>query len=314
MRSTTLLLLAAAAAASTALDQQQSLPSLCRNDNPHVFVHEALMLDLWQEPAQHPANCSVRLVAPAGHYLAIAYHPPNNQTDQCPIRLDLAYDYYGSTVKVEDLCTRQLLVPSLLPSMFPATVTLEAHEAHWPPKGHRLHITAVGINAVCDDRKKYYLCATMNPPPNQKALSRFCVRYSLVCDGLLNCPASGADEIETLCVPRSGVADGDGGDGDGTSILRKQLRELVEQAQLEIFNSAQTAEEEFSWWWYLAATCLSLVLLVTGVAVAAYCRNTNQDESDSETTGMSTSCPESCPEREDPPPDYKSIFLCEEPV
>ncbi|XP_059484751.1 uncharacterized protein LOC132202072 [Neocloeon triangulifer] len=307
MRSTLLLLLMAFAAAHY---DHRSLPELCQLSQPEVRVNEAVMLTLWQQPHKENqpfvANCSVRVIAPAGHLLGIAYL--DNQTDQCPIRLDVMHRSATFEGEFRNLCARQNSSHSRLPSMFTEEVSLVVRgdtgdgPEGWPPVGHTVLLTALGMNEVCQDNERYYPCVMMDTPASDVTRHlRFCVPQSVVCDHLLNCPASGADEIGVLCRQQD--------DKYSPLLVNHQLNLLTEQEHFQHYNNT-TPHKDINWFvgasgWTLVVVAAIVVPVVLAAVVILKSRQKSETESQ---LGLSLSTIEVRPEHEEPPPDYNTIF------
>jgi hypothetical protein len=127
-----------------------------------------------------------------------------------------------------DLCAWQRSKNSTLPNMFLGAMTLVVHDSGWPPPGHSLVATSIGLNNTCLDKQRYFPCVMMDTPRSDITTHlKFCVPQDVVCDGILNCPASGADEIPLLC----------GQQNDSSSKVTEQLRRLSEKTHLDLYNN-----------------------------------------------------------------------------
>jgi len=126
------------------------------------------------------------------------------------------------------LCADQRQQNSTLSNMYPGDLNLLVNGSVWSPPGHKLVVTAIGLNNTCLDKQLYFPCVMMDTPRNTiTSHLKFCVPQSVVCDGLLNCPASGADEIKDLCREQN----------DSPKTITDQLRRLSEKTHLELYHN-----------------------------------------------------------------------------
>lgn len=68
-----------------------SIPEVCASQKRLVKIEEAALLTLWPERKHAATNstCQIELRAKPGHLLSIAYISFSNQTQDCPLKLDL---------------------------------------------------------------------------------------------------------------------------------------------------------------------------------------------------------------------------------
>ncbi|KAF4527509.1 hypothetical protein B566_EDAN016206 [Ephemera danica] len=195
-----------------------------------------------EQPPEHQTThwpCLIQLEAPENYKLGVSYlriQPPTERTHtdtSCPLRMILESKTFNG--QVSSVCEQ--LDTSGFPRLFPRRLQLTINNQEWPVTkiSHRLVFTAVGIAYVA---KQWH---GMHPT--------LCVSRQFACDGVNNCPLSGADENPVLCgnnsatvVPTSWTSD----DSDKLTLFERIIHKAAAQAAANLTLKNQKNQKNYS--------------------------------------------------------------------